>query len=341
MLETLENTGLSIRLGALQGLLPLIESIGEDASKVLAPLGLSVDDFAMPDKFIPYTSHEAILENSAALYNVPDFGLRLANAQGLAMLGPVGLMIMHSESVLEAAFRARNYMSLHVLAEYWTFDVSDELCVITRFQHQRQQRHQGQPSELSLGVCYRILRRLVGPDFKLSGLHFTHRRISSDNHYTQYFDAPVNFSQERDQLFFPKRFLTREIATFDESITQQLEVNMDRRLRTQGDKIDRETQALILASLGMSQSMLTYIAGLLHMHPRTLQRRLKANGYSFKRLVLETRMNVSRWVLSNSEMPLTQLSLMLGYNELSAFSKAFKTYHALSPRAWRQRNLNE
>jgi AraC-like DNA-binding protein len=40
-------------------------------------------------------------------------------------------------------------------------------------------------------------------------------------------------------------------------------------------------------------------------------------------------------LLAQSPMPLTQIADLLGYSELSAFSRAFKAEHGVSPEQWR------
>jgi AraC-like DNA-binding protein len=72
------------------------------------------------------------------------------------------------------------------------------------------------------------------------------------------------------------------------------------------------------------------------MDSRTLQRKLQNQGYSFKQLTDEVRASLAAQHLSNSNKPLTEIAEILGYSELSAFSRFFQRIYGKSPSEWRR-----
>jgi AraC-like DNA-binding protein len=70
---------------------------------------------------------------------------------------------------------------------------------------------------------------------------------------------------------------------------------------------------------------------------RTMQRNLASEGTTFKALLEETRMRMARHFLVNTDLSLTAIAFMLGYSELSAFSRAAKSWHGDSPSALRRK----
>ncbi len=80
-------------------------------------------------------------------------------------------------------------------------------------------------------------------------------------------------------------------------------------------------------------------AQLLPMSRRKLQRQLKLEGTTFKALLDQVRHEQALRYLKESRIPLTQLSDMLGYAELSVFSRAFKRHTGQSPQEWRQSQI--
>lgn len=324
-----------IRAASLMGYAALVEDLGGKANDLLRDFGLAVDDLDAPDAMIDFEAFEGILEHSAKVLACPQFGMRLAEKQDLSMLGSIGLMMARCATVKEALDCARHYMSLHVHAEYWTVEIDTQQTIVTRFQHRYQHDAVGQGRELSLAVCYRLLKQLIGPDFYCKAVLFSHRNISSVGVYRKVFDAPVSFNQEGDQLVFPSRFLARPLAAFDTAMQDHMQVQLDAQIALYEGNIERQVRSLILQTLGSQEHTIVNIAQLMSMHPRTLQRRLQAQGLSFKALLQEIRLDAASWLLSASGMDITFMSQMLGYSDISAFSKAFRLAKGCSPRAWR------
>jgi len=68
----------------------------------------------------------------------------------------------------------------------------------------------------------------------------------------------------------------------------------------------------------------------------SLQRALSEQDVTFKQLLLELRMEVAEHYLQSSALALSDLTEMLGYRNLSAFSRAFKHSHGESPEQWKK-----
>jgi AraC-like DNA-binding protein len=81
---------------------------------------------------------------------------------------------------------------------------------------------------------------------------------------------------------------------------------------------------------------LAHIARLFKLHRRTLNRRLRALGTSFKVLIEEARYDVARQLLRDTSLPIADIAASLDYADAAAFTRAFKRWSGVSPGAWRQ-----
>ena len=79
---------------------------------------------------------------------------------------------------------------------------------------------------------------------------------------------------------------------------------------------------------------LALVAQTLATAERTLQARLEAERSSFRELLEKVRREIATYHLSRGDMQLTQLAMILGYSELSAFSRSFRRWYGVSPRKW-------
>ncbi len=64
----------------------------------------------------------------------------------------------------------------------------------------------------------------------------------------------------------------------------------------------------------------------------------KATGYSPKEYLLSLRMEKARHLLETTEMPISSVSVAVGYEDPLAFSRIFKRHSGLSPTDYRQEN---
>lgn len=94
----------------------------------------------------------------------------------------------------------------------------------------------------------------------------------------------------------------------------------------------------IAGALARSEATEVRACSELNVSARTLQRNLSAEGTTFKALVEETRMNLARHYLIDTDLSLTAIAFLLGYSELSAFSRAAKMWHGASPSMYRKQH---
>ncbi|MGH8461856.1 MAG: helix-turn-helix domain-containing protein [Stenotrophobium sp.] len=73
------------------------------------------------------------------------------------------------------------------------------------------------------------------------------------------------------------------------------------------------------------------LADALHLHPRTLQRRLVDEDTNLEALKDEARREVASHYLENSVLPLSQVAALLGYCEQSALTRSCQRWFRQAP----------
>ena len=74
----------------------------------------------------------------------------------------------------------------------------------------------------------------------------------------------------------------------------------------------------------------------LAVHPRTLQRRLRAEGTSFAAIVDEVRRRNAHRYLTGTDLPLTRISTLLGFAEQATFTRSCRRWWVTTPTAVRR-----
>jgi AraC-like DNA-binding protein len=104
---------------------------------------------------------------------------------------------------------------------------------------------------------------------------------------------------------------------------------------------DRETGRLvrdILAQMLPESILLDGVGERLHLSSRTLHRRLRGEGSSFRVLKDALRRDIVLTTIENKRQPIAQLAANLGYSEPSAFFRAFRKWTGEAPTGYRRRN---
>ena len=98
---------------------------------------------------------------------------------------------------------------------------------------------------------------------------------------------------------------------------------------------------LITRSMSDGQATVRAVSRRLGLSVRTFQRQLAAHGLVFKQLVDDVRRELALRYLGDATATLTDIALLLGYSELSAFDRAFRRWMGVSPLEHRRRLRTE
>ena len=95
-------------------------------------------------------------------------------------------------------------------------------------------------------------------------------------------------------------------------------------------------QQHVRAALANGDAGLSAVARRLGTSEASLYRQLRQRGVEFSALVAGLRRELALAHLAQPHLPLTEIALLLGYSELSAFSRAFRGWTGVSPIAYRR-----
>jgi AraC-like DNA-binding protein len=77
------------------------------------------------------------------------------------------------------------------------------------------------------------------------------------------------------------------------------------------------------------------IASQFGLSERTLRRRLQEEGTSYRTLIDEVRLELARTYLTSTQLPVTEIAALLGYDDPANFRRAFKRMQRQSPAGYR------
>ena len=99
--------------------------------------------------------------------------------------------------------------------------------------------------------------------------------------------------------------------------------------------MSEKVKAILLESLPAGQSSVDMVAQKLALSKRTLQRILQEEDTSFKTILDDTRQALSFYYLKQSSISPSEISFLLGFQEVNSFARAFKSWTGHTPNTYR------
>lgn len=324
----------------LDGIKMASEEAGIDINRRMQALGLNPETFLESEGFIDWNHFNELLESVAKEDGCRYFGLLVGKHQKAMGFGVLTQILKLSKNVGEALRKGQHYSQAYTQAAYWEIGIEGGFVFVSRKARYAQSEVFGQSNTLGMIQTVKMMKSLCGASWHPTSISFIHSETDADTRtlYEKYFGVPVLFDQEEEGLFFRERDLSIPLQTADENLLRVVEAHAEDLQRDHGSGQDflSEVRVLIRKNLSENTCSLNHVAQIVNIHPKTLHRKLKDHGVTFKKILLEERVEVARYYLSKSNITLLQLSTLLGYSDASSFSKAFKRQCGCSPQAWRQ-----
>jgi AraC-like DNA-binding protein len=156
-------------------------------------------------------------------------------------------------------------------------------------------------------------------------------------------DAPIVFDQKHHALTFllddvnaPLPSAQSQLASFQDKLCRDYLHSLDEHRHLPG-----RVRLKILQGLSNDNANIEIVAASLHMSPRSLQRRLSAEGTSFRSILKEARKELALEYARNSELSATQVAYMLGFAGAPQFATSFRSWFGETFTELRQRLDND
>jgi AraC-like DNA-binding protein len=313
--------------------------LGYDPADILPAAGIDLQLLGEPDALISFSSRVHLLRSCAKLTDCPDFGLRVGQKGGLSSFGLVGYLAMHSPNVGEALQNLIRHLHLHVQGASVALELYEEMAFLSYAILQPIPDASDQLEDAALAIMNRILTELCGPHWSPSEVWFCHRKPGDISPYRRYFGAPLRFDTGRNGLFFARSWLDHPVGAADPELHRLLQKQVDQLEAAFTADFPEQVRRVLHAAILSRHCRADQVAALFSIHDRTLHRRLKAHGTSFRELADDARFTIARQMLESSSAPLKQIAESLDYADVRAFSRAFKRWSGNSPARWRRQHV--
>lgn len=196
---------------------------------------------------------------------------------------------------------------------------------------------------LEFSVCA-ILRRLR-PQCKkpmvITALNFAHPRTSRIADYEQAFGVIPNFECEQNSVIFPIDTWTTGLYSSNASLHQHLGLYLEelgRHFRGTHSDIIGRVRHYVFTNIGECEISIGEASKFLGLSPRSLQRALRERDTTFSAVIDEVKQSFAlKWV-REEKVDFGEIAARLGFNDQSAFLKAYRRWTGSTPGEDRRRH---
>lgn len=320
--------------GTLQFFAEYVASQGGAPDRLMEEVGIAAGALAGHAPRLSYRRMIELLELAAERLQQPDFGMRLATFQdGGKVFGPIGVAMRNSATFGDALRYVERHMRAYSLAADMRIDtdrVAGKVSVTFEVLLDQAVRKRHTVEQVIL-LGHLNAMQITGGQVRARQIRFRHPPGAPVTVYRKHFGCEVLFDQPLNGTIYTLDDLNTPIVAPEAQHYEMATFFIESHFPDAAAPLHARVRGSIQSHLGVSACTLQRIAEELHMHERTLHRRLRDEGRSFEDIKDDVRRDLAEYYLQHTNVPLTRICEKLGYSESSVLSRSCLRWFGCTP----------
>ena len=311
------------------------KAAGIDPRPLLKKSGLALNQVKDPRIRLSVRNQIRFLNLVADALNDEFLGFHLAGLLELREIGLLYYVMASSETLIDALERAARYSS--IVSEGISQKCIDGRKVGLSLRYVGVRRHRDRHQiEFRMTAILRTCRQLTRLHLVPDRVRFAHLRQRPLAEFVKFFGGHVEFGAAVDEITFAKSARDLRVVNADPYLNKLLlaycEEALSKRSNYRGS-FRLAVENVLVPLLPHGRPRATEIARRLGVSQRTFARQLASEGLTFSNVLEQLRLDLARRYLTEKGLSISQIAWLLGYQEVSAFSHAFKRWTGKTARA--------
>ena len=263
----------------------------------------------------------------------PAIGLRLARAAQPGCFSDLGYVAMLARTVgdmLQATVDIQGFRQ-----NVWTahLDLGAKPASLTWKLPDDDHGHLDACIEFSAASYAHFYRTCLPAQLSPKIVRFRHRPRFAEALYTELLGCPVVFGAEYTALQFDNSQLNLPLPNANPDLQSMLQATYAQPVAwlLEGHKHAGLSYLYLASELNKSPLKLERLAASFGLTERTLRRKLVQEGFPFRDLLEQVRRDLCDLYRFEGRRSMSEIAELLGYSELSAFTRAHKGWHNMPP----------
>jgi AraC-like DNA-binding protein len=311
----------------LAGASDIISALGGDARDIARRAG--VPSAALSDPAVPVLGYAMtdFFEIAAHDCRCGHFGMLMAEQSSLAVIGPVWSLLDTAATIGQMIDDLTDNFAVYSEAALLTLSRSDGGVLLTFEARAGHCESEVQMVEFALAITVRELRRHCPPDWQPATILFRHAVPADLPRRRRAFGPNLMFEQDRNGIFLDLATLAMPRHPVPGRMRQIAEHRLHELNSHRVPSAAAQVEQVLKSCANLNDLSVAQVGELLGLTERTLQRQLATEGVSLRSIKDTARMDLALKYVRQSHLPLGQIAELLGYSELSAFTRAFRRWH--------------
>lgn len=326
-----------VRVNAVVPFVQFLEANGAPVERMLQDEGLSPGIVTMPERLLALQQALAFLDRAARCEGLPDLGLRVGSHTRFEVLGDFARLIRGAGTLREALDRLIEAIPLHnsgdilwlavgrkhaMLCHRFSFADVPGLC-------------QGQSFTLTMMIA--AIRAVLGRSWQPDEIHLPTGSADLRKSCEEMLGRPVFCSGDVTAVAFPRVLLAAPSRTAVFGEVKLAEGYGSLCATAPASDFAGSLRQAISTLLVSGYPPVDRTAKAAGLSVRTLQRRLADGGESYSRLVEAVRLESAVRMLRDGDSKFIDIAYELGYADPANFTRAFRRWTGMTPRAFQRR----
>jgi AraC-like DNA-binding protein len=325
----------TVRCGPLTAWPDVLDRLGVDAEALLGEFGLTAAHFNDPENTLPTKLVGRLFRRSVEATGCRHIAVLIGERITLSTMGAVGLLMQASPTVGHALQIMGQHFHVHDRGAQLGLDRRDGIVQLSYRITVAEVEAIDHVYTVAALAGYHYMRALCGRTWRPLEVQLPFRRPSDLKPLRQVLDAPLRFDADRLTLVFRAADLDRPVPTADPFLYRMMADRIELLEAKQRRDLPGRVRDLMRTIVFHDDSSAARVANRLGMSLRSLNRRLKDRGTSLQRIRDEVCADAACEMLASTEKPASEVALILGYSDPSAFTRAFRRWRGVAPVQWR------
>ena len=320
------------------GVVEMFAAEGVDTHALFTDAGLDISRLDDPESRFSIDDVSLLWELAVARSNKPTLGMSRELAITYGNLGLVRYAMMACPTLQLALERLVRYMNV-------ISDAATSSLTAMGDGHWIELGHRGgerpvprQRVEFGLLTVLTSCGWFTGREVTAVEVEFVYPPLPDPSAHQRAFGCPVRFGAGANRALLRNADLALPLSARNRSMAALHEELLDREIeRLEGTSTSLRVRSLLQSQPLRPEPRRQQAAQALRVSDRTLQRRLRAEGVSFRQLLDETRRELAQQYLRQPRQSLKRVAEQLGFEDPSNFFRACKRWFGVSPACYRDR----